>query len=142
MSSLADFSVSVSEVVEEAPIMVDNVGPDTWVSEANIEDWIQDAESDLAEILRNQDKTLANLTKDQNRKVQVAVESYAVAELLDKLGAVGDKYDKYRKKWTDAKAMIRDNDDEIGSPSNGGVVTNISDTPKPREDFCDPGYQY
>lgn len=139
--SLADFSVTVDDVVQDLPIVAESLGPDMFLSEADIEEWIQEAESSIAEMLRSQGKEISELNADQTNQVERAVEAYAVAEALDKLGAVGNKYDRFREKWGSIESKIRANDDEIGDAPNNGVVTNISDK-APHTDFRGVDYEF
>jgi len=139
--SLADFSVTVDDVVQDLPIVAESLGPDMFLSEADIEEWIQEAESSIAEMLRSQGKEISQLNADQVNQVERAVEAYAVAEALDKLGAVGNKYDRFREKWESIESKIRANDDEIGDAPKNGVVTNISDK-TPHTDFRGVDYEF
>lgn len=147
--NLADFSVTVSDVTDKLPFVGNQVGKNTNpLSTGDIEGIIQDGESKLSNKIEDNGGDPSNLTDDEKREIQEAVEAYAVKESLDILGAVGERYNRYSDKWE--RMWSRFNSDNSSTGGKGGgnsVVTNIkanqpAGDSREKDDFMSHDYEF
>lgn len=146
----ADFSVTVSDVTDKLPVVADQIGTNTApLSTGIVEDLIQDGESEFAELLRRNGADPSNLTDDEKRQVQAAVEAYAVKEAMDILGATGEKYNRYSRKWNRLWERFNSDSSQAGGSTTGSRVhTNINPDEnnlhdkQEMDDFTDPTLEF
>lgn len=142
--ALADFNVTVSDVLDRYPLNdASNIGANTQpVSTGDVDDLIQDAESQLSAQLEKAGIDPASTTDDQERQAQNFVEVWCVAEMLESMGATASRYQSYRKKADDLLLYF---DRDKGRWGDGGssVPSNIDDTDThARDDFTSSSYEF
>lgn len=147
--NLADFSVTVSDVTDKLPFVGNQVGKNTNpLSTGDIEGIIQDGESKLSNKIEDNGGDPSNLTDDEKREIQEAVEAYAVKESLDILGAVGERYNRYSDKWERMWSRFNSDNSSTGGKSGGNsVVTNIkanqpAGDSREKDDFMSHDYEF
>ena len=138
-----DFGVTTAEVLAKAPVDSSQISATSVpVSTSDVEDFVDDADSQMAGLLNAAGISSGSLTDDAKRQIQEAIKAYAVAELLDAMGALGRDYDKYRDKWSETYQRYANRPQML----NERVVrtkTNINtSSTKPDAEFIGTGYQF
>jgi hypothetical protein len=119
--SLTDLQVTVDDVLAELPLDTSQVTSSSEpVSTGDIENWIQDGTSELANTLKRSGVVVDQLDGDSLQQLQKAVESYAVAQALDATGFLSERMEKYRRKWRELRDRYAANPQSV-SPNRTSV---------------------
>lgn len=88
--SAADYQASINGCIGRTQISRETIGPNTFVSEADIDEWLEEHASDVDGFIGSVlGQTVSSLSTSAKRQFKRYIEMMAAAELLRRLGSGG-----------------------------------------------------